>query len=278
MSDQPILIIGANGKTGARVAGRLLAIGVSVRPVSRSTEIAFDWNRPETWAAALEGCRSAYVTFQPDLSVPGAASAIKSLAVQARNCGIEHLVLLSGRGEPGAQAAELALMKSGIDWTVIRSAWFAQNFSENFLADLVLSGEVALPVGAVPEPFVDVEDIAEIAVAALTDRQHRGKLYEVTGPRAITFAEAVGSIAAALERPVVYRTIPVGDFADGMRHAGLPQEAVALVTELFTEVLDGRNCSTASGVLQALGRPARDFSEYVQQAVSEGAWAQEAAA
>ena len=201
MSELPILIIGGAGKTGARVDALLRARGVATRPVSRSTPTPFDWTRPETWPAALAGVSMAYVTYQPDLSVEGASDAIAEVSRLARENGLERVVLLSGRGEPGAQRAEAALQQSGVAWTIVRASWFNQNFSEGYLRDGVLAGEIALPAGAVPEPFVDADDIAEVVVAALTDRHHAGKLYEVTGPRALTFAQAVAEIARAAGRP-----------------------------------------------------------------------------
>jgi len=272
----PILIIGGTGKTGRRVDARLRASGIATRPVSRSTPIAFDWERPEGWRAALAGVARAYVTFQPDLAVDGADAAIASLANMARDAGLERIVLLSGRGEPGAQRAEAALRESGVPWTIVRASWFNQNFSEGYLLDGVLAGEIALPAGPVPEPFVDADDIADVVVAALADARHAGRLYEVTGPRALTFADAVAEISAAAGRPVRYRQVAADDFAAGMR-AYVPEDVVRLMLELFTVVLDGRNTSVMPGVEQALGRPARDFAAYARDVAASGAWAARAA-
>jgi uncharacterized protein YbjT (DUF2867 family) len=271
MSELPILIIGGAGKTGARVNALLQARGIPTRPVSRSTTVPFDWTRPETWSAALAGVSMAYVTYQPDIAVEGAAEAIAEVGRLARENGLQRIVLLSGRGEPGAQRAEAALQQSGVPWTIVRASWFDQNFSEGYLLDGVLAGEIALPVGAVPEPFIDADDIADVAVAALTDRRHVGKLYEVTGPRALTFAQAVGEIADAAGRPVCYRQIGSEEFAAGMR-PHVSEEIIALMLELFAVVLDGRNSQIMHGVEEALGRPARDFSDYARRTAATGIW------
>ena len=271
MSDLPILIIGGAGKTGARVNALLRARDAPTRPVSRSTSVPFDWTRPETWPAALAGVSMAYVTYQPDIAVEGASEAIAEVRRLARANGLERIVLLSGRGEPGAQRAEAALQQSGVPWTVVQASWFDQNFSEGYLLDGVLAGEIALPVGAVGEPFIDADDIAEVVVAALTDRRHAGKVYEVTGPRALTFAQAVAEIARAAGRPVHYRQIGSEQFADGMR-PHVPEEHIALLLELFSVVLDGRNSEVAHGVEQALGRPARDFADYASRTAATGVW------
>jgi uncharacterized protein YbjT (DUF2867 family) len=268
----PTLIIGANGKTGARVNARLNAKGIATRAASRSSEIAFDWTRPETWSAALDGVSRAYVTFQPDLAVAGSAAAIAELSRIARVKELEQIVLLSGRGEPGAQAAELALQDSGVPWTIVRASWFNQNFSEGTMADGILAGELALPAGAVREPFIDADDIADVVAAALTDDRHLNRLYEVTGPRALTFAEAVAEIAAAANRPIRYTQVSSEAFAAGLRQADVPADIIALLDELFTVVLDGRNEQIAHGVEEALGRPARDFSDYARAAAATGAW------
>lgn len=267
----PILIIGGAGKTGGRVNTLLKARGIATRPVSRSTTPSFDWKRPEGWAAALDGVSKAYVTYQPDLAVDGASEAIAELGRLAREKGLERVVLLSGRGEPGAQRAEAALQASGVPWTNVRASWFNQNFSEGYLLDGVLAGEIALPAGAVSEPFIDADDIAEVVVAALTDVRHANRLYEVTGPRSLTFAEAVDEIAAGLGRPVRYTQISAEDFVVTMR-AYAPEDIVQLLQELFTVVLDGRNTPVAPGVEQALGRPARDFRGYVRKTVAAGTW------
>jgi uncharacterized protein YbjT (DUF2867 family) len=272
MSELPVLIIGGDGKTGGRVNARLQARGIATRPVSRSTAIAFDWTRPETWPAALDGVSKAYVTYQPDLAVEGAVEAIAELSRLAREKGLEHVVLLSGRGEPGAERAEAALQTSGVAWTIVRASWFDQNFSEGYLIDGVLAGEIALPAGAVPEPFIDADDIADVVVAALTDERHANKLYEVTGPRALTFAEAAAEIAAATGRAIRYAQISAQDFAAGMRQAGVPDDVVALLYELFTGVLDGRNSKVMQGVEEALGRPARDFADYARAAAATDVW------
>ncbi|WP_042973763.1 NmrA family transcriptional regulator, partial [Burkholderia sp. AU4i] len=177
-----------------------------------------------------------------------------------------------GRGEPRAQAAEAALQASGVGWGVVRASWFNQNFSEGYLIDGVLAGEVALPAGAVREPFVDADDIADVAVAALTEARVANRVIEVTGPRALTFAEAVGEIARAAGRPVVYREIPADAFLAGLREAGVPEPVAALLDDLFGVVLDGRNSAVTDGIEATLGRPARDFADYARATAATGVW------
>lgn len=272
MTEQPILVLGATGKTGRRIAERLAAKGRAVRQGSRQADPAFDWDAPETWPAALHGVEAVYISFFPDLAVPGAAAKIEELTAHARDAGVKRLVLLSGRGEEEAQRCEQIVRDCGVGFTLIRASWFSQNFSESFLLDAVRSGTVALPVQDVREPFVDVDDIADVAIAALTEDGHEGRLYEVTGPRLLTFEEAVAEVAAAAKRDVQFVRIKPEQYEEGLEQAGLPEDFTALVMYLFTTVLDGRNAQLANGVQQALGRAPRDFKDYAQATAAGGVW------
>jgi uncharacterized protein YbjT (DUF2867 family) len=253
------LVLGASGKTGRRVLERLTQKGVPTRAGSRFGSPRFDWNDRETWAPALDGTDAVYISYYPDLAVPGAAETIGAFA---REAAPRKLVLLSGRGEPEAQEAERLVLDASPQATIVRCAWFAQNFSEAFLSDGIAGGELYFPAGEVREPFLDVEDVADVAVAALTEPGHDGRLYELTGPRLLTFAEAVEEIARATGRSIAYVPVSVPEFASAMN--GEPAEVVELVTYLVTEVLDGRNERLANGVREALGREPRDFAEYAE--------------
>ena len=269
---KPVLVLGGTGKTGRRLIERLKALGVPTRLGSRNAEPPFEWNDRATWPAALEDTSAAYITYQPDLAVPGAVEAVDEFTSLALSRDVRRLVLLSGRGEEEAQRAEQVFQSSGADWTILRASWFSQNFSENFLLDAVLSGTVALPVGDVKEPFVDVDDIADVAVAALTQDGHEERLYELTGPRLLTFADAIGAIAEAADRPISFLEITPEEYAEGLKRYDLPQDVASLVMYLFTTVLDGRNAYLADGVQQALGREPRDFTDYARETAATGIW------
>jgi len=272
---QTILILGATGKTGRRIAKQLEAGGHPVRLGSRGATPPFDWEDRSTWAATLDGVHAAYLSFQPDLAVPGALETIEAFTDLAVKSGVSKLVLLSGRGEVEAEQAERVVQNSGLDWTILRASWFCQNFSEAHFLEPIQQGELALPVGNIAEPFVDVEDIAEVAVAALTQPGHAGQLYELTGPRALTFAEAVAEIARATHRDINFVAVPPDAYRHALEQAQLPAELIDLVLYLFTTVLDGRNTPVTDGVQRALGRPARDFSDYVRRTASTGIWTHE---
>jgi uncharacterized protein YbjT (DUF2867 family) len=272
MTETTTLVLGGTGKTGRRVAERLARAGKTVRIGSRSAPIPFDWDRPTTWEPALHGIGAAYVTFQPDIAVPGALDTVREFFAQAIGADVEKLVLLSGRGEPEAQDAETALQSTGADWTILRASWFNQNFSESFFLEPLLAGEVALPATLAAEPFVDVDDIAEIAAEALTSDAHSRRLYEVTGPKAITFPEAIDQIARASGRTIAYTPVSMDDYRVELVRQQVPNEYIDLVMYLFGTVLDGRNTPVTDGVEQALGRPARGFSDYVRLTAATGVW------
>jgi uncharacterized protein YbjT (DUF2867 family) len=225
-----------------------------------------------TWRPALQGMDAVYVTFQPDLAVPGTQPLIKAFAETAVRSGIKKLVLLSGRGEEEAHQCESLIMNSGAAWTIVRCSWFNQNFSESFLLDPILAGVVALPVGDVGEPFVDTDDIADVAVAALTEQGHDGQLYELTGPRLVSYAQAIDEIAHATGRDIKFIQITSEQYAEELRSAQVPQEFIDFILYLFTEVMDGRNAQLADGVKRALGRQPKDFSTYVSEMAASGIW------
>lgn len=272
METKQILVLGANGKTGSRVVERLENLNLPVRKGSRSTVPKFDWEHSENWKEVLEGVSSVYITFQPDLAVEGSDDAIRLLSKLAKEAGIEKLVLLSGRGEKEAEVCEKIIMESGLKWTIVRASWFNQNFSESFFLEPILQGSISLPVGDVKEPFIDADDIADVVVASLTEERHDNKLYEVTGPRLLSFREAVAEIAEEVVRPIVYEQPSIDEYVAQMTAYQIPKEYIDLSTYLFTEVLDGRNASISHGIEEALGRKPKDFSEYVREIAGSGLW------
>lgn len=271
-NESPILVLGATGKTGSRVATRLQQLGIPVRAGHRSATLPFDWQNSTTWQPALQSVKKLYLSFQPDLAVPGAIDTVERFCRQAVNSGVQKIVLLSGRGEDEARQAEDVVKNSGVDWAVLRASWFMQNFSESFILDDLLNGQVYLPPGEIPEPFIDAEDIADAAVAALTQPGHSNTLYELSGPRLMTFAQAIGEIALASGREIHYQQVPVADYVGYLREAQLPAEMVTLLEYLFSTVLDGRNASVTEGIQQSLGRAPRDFSAYIADTLNSGVW------
>ncbi|PTT01351.1 NmrA family transcriptional regulator [Pedobacter sp. HMWF019] len=270
--DKLILVLGGTGKTGKRIVENLNQLGLPVRIGSRSAAIPFDWEDRQTWIPALQDVKSIYLSFQPDLAAPGAPDSIREFTALAARNSINKVVLLSGRGEPEAEHCEEIVKQSGLDWTILRASWFAQNFSESFLLHPIRAGHVVLPSGDTKEPFIDANDIAEAAVAALINNEHRHQCHELTGPRLLTFPQAIEEIACALEKPILYEQVSPQAYTDLLRSFEVPEEYISLLDYLFSEVLDGRNAHLTNGLERLLKRKPTDFSEYIKKTIESGVW------
>ena len=270
----PVLVTGGTGRTGARLARRLSDRQVPVRIGTRNAPLPFEWHNRRTWAPALDGVRAAYLCYSPDLAFPGVPELMADFAATAADAGVQRLVLLSGRGEDGARAAEDAVRASGLEWTVLRCAWFAQNFSEHFLLGPVRRGRLLLPAdGGIAEPFLDLDDLAEIAADSLTTDRHVGRLLELTGPRLLTLREVAAELSLATGRPVEFVPCTAQEFAADLAPDGIPAEEALPLAGLFTEILDGRNATLSTDAAQALNRQPTDFSAYAARTAATGVWA-----
>ena len=272
MTTTNVLVLGGTGRTGGRIVRRLRDRGVQTRVASRRSRQPFLWDDRSTWDAALRGASAAYVCYSPDLAFPGVAGLIGEFAERARSLEVNRLVLLSGRGEEGALASEKAVRDAAAEWTIIRSSWFAQNFSEHFLLGPVLRGRLVLPAGDVREPFIDLEDLAEIASAALIEDGHAGTVHEVTGPRLLSMHDVAAEISAAVSRDIEYVPSTAAQFVDDLARDGVGRDEALPLAELFESILDGRNASVTADVESALGRPATDFADYVRRTAASGIW------
>ena len=268
-----ILVIGGTGKTGRKVVQKLQALNQNVRVGSRNQDPSFDWQDPNSWPAALEGMEKMYVTFQPDLAVPGALDAIEALTKQAIKSRVKKMALLSGKGEKEAELCEQVVIHSGLDYTIVRASWFNQNFSESFFLDPILAGHVALPQAEAKVPYVDTNDIADVAVEVLMNEQHNGQIYELTGPRTLTFPEVIDEIASATGRQIDFTPISLSAYTKMLEEFQVPSDYIWLINYLFTEVLAAEgNDVVTTDIEKVLGRKAKDFSKYVQETVTTGVW------
>ncbi|WP_280185397.1 MULTISPECIES: NAD(P)H-binding protein [Nocardia] len=280
MSEHPILVTGATGKSGRRVVSRLRAKGLPVRAAARNGEHVFDWTDRGTWDAALKGVRAVYI-----VQLDG-TQLVRPFIERAVGHGVERIVLASGRGidDPdyvkdgsgvldGILDSEAAVRESGLEWTISRPGWFAQNFSEGFFADAIRAGELRLPAGDGAASFVDAEDIAAVVVAALTEDRHVGGIYELSGPRAVTLAEAVATISEATGREIRYVPISVEDYVAELVRQGMPPADAAAFADVVEPLREGKDEHVSDGVQRALGRPPRTFAEFAQSTAAAGGWA-----
>ncbi len=268
-----ILVIGGTGKTGRKVVERLEKLNYSVRIGSRNASPAFDWNNADNWPAVLEGIDKMYVTYQPDLAVPGARDAITKITQLAKEKGVKKMVLLSGKGEREAELCEQVLIHSGLDFTIVRATWFNQNFSESFLLDPILAGHVALPLSEARVPYVDTNDIADVVVESLLNDEHNGKIYELTGPEALTFTEIVDQIAQSTGRTIKFTPVSLPEYVKMMEDFQVPADYIWLINYLFTEVFaSAGNDKVTNDIEKVLGRPPIHFSDYVKETADKGIW------
>ncbi|WP_130178552.1 SDR family oxidoreductase [Cryobacterium sp. SO1] len=264
------LILGGAGRSGSRILDRLTADVFPVRSASRRT--GFDWEDRETWRSALRGVTAAYVCFTPDLAFPGVTEKMEALGMLAAEHGLQRLVLLSGRGEEGARASEEALRSGGVPTTVLRCSWFQQNFSEHFLAGPVRRGRLRLPAPDTPEAFVDLDDIADAAVLALTSSAPQNETFELSGPELLTFAQAAEILAAAVRRPVTFESVDVPTFVEDLALDGVPAHEAEPLAYLFTDILDGRNASLSDRIQALLHRQPSSFQTYARRTAESGVW------
>jgi uncharacterized protein YbjT (DUF2867 family) len=270
MGTRPILVLGATGSTGRRVAERLRAAGRVVRPASRHSEVRFDWSDPTTWEPAVADAERMY------LMAPDGQPVDPALVRLAVEQDVRHIVLLSSMsieamGDERLLAAERTVRDAGVDWTILRAGWFHHNFDEGFFHPAVLAGELALPLGEVRQVFVDADDIAAAALAALTQDGHGGHTYELTGPQALSFAEALEIIGRASGRPVRFRGT-AADYLAAQAALGVPEEQTRQELEAFAALRALGDAQPTGVVRQVTGREPKDFETYAAEAASRGAW------
>ncbi|WP_026728178.1 NmrA family transcriptional regulator [Flavobacterium denitrificans] len=273
MSKKKILVLGSNGKTGRRVIERLKNYSdIEIRLGSRTEKVPFDWEDPQTWKNVLKDIETVYITFQPDLAIPSAVDTIEKFTVLATELGVQKMVLLSGRGEKEAQLCEEIVKENAKNWTIVRASWFNQNFSESIFLEPILAGIVALPRAEALEPFTDADDIADVVLESLLNDKHNGETYELTGPRLLTFKEAVNTIAEASGRNITFQGLSLDEYSKMLHEFQVPEDHIWLANYLFEQVLDGRNSNVTSDIEKVLGRKAKDFIAYAKETAQTGIW------
>ncbi len=271
------LVLGGTGKTGTRLVRHLTAAGATARPAARTPgpaapgvePVRFDWDDPSTHDAALAGARGAYLV-PPALRLDY-ADQLAALTRRAVGAGVERLVLLSARGpadpsvpDPLTGVIDAVRSAAGdVGVTVLRPSWFAQNFTESFFVPGIRAeGALVAPTGDGAHPFIDADDIAAVAAAALTQDGHAGRTYDLSGPVALTFAQAAAVLTPYAGREVRHVDVPVDDWRAGAVAGGLPEEYGHLLAALLTAIREGRDAHVSDGVQQALGRPATPLEDW----------------
>lgn len=271
-----VLVLVATGKTGRRVVARLRDSGTAAaRPASRSGEVRFDWTLPDTWEPALAGADALY------LVAPDDPSPVREFVRQAEASGVRRFVVLSGHGiekageefGQGMAVAEAAVRETGAAWTLLRPNNFFQNFDEDLWLAPLRAGRLGLPIGDMPEPFIDADDVAAVAAAVLTEDGHDGKAYDLSGPRALTFAEATRTIAEAAGRPIRYEELTPAAYRAELLSEGWPEAAADALNAMFALHRAGHTAEVTDGVQQVLGRAPADLEPWARSVAARGVWA-----
>ena len=271
MTGQPstVLIVGGTGKTGRRLADHLTARGHRVRIGSRSAAQPFDWADEAGWEPLLRGVDGLYIAHH-DNTHPDAGTQIGRLSQYALDRGVRRQVLLSGRADEGfMDAVESGMKAAGADWTILRPAWFMQNFSEMFFLEAVMAGEIVLPLDdGATEPFIDIADVAAVAAEALFNDRHNGKTYELTGPQQHGFREAAATMTKAIGRTITFTPITLDTFRESLRAEGLPEE----YAYTYSGIADGGLAYLTDDVQRVLGRKPQRFEAFARETAATGVW------
>lgn len=272
--DGEVLVLGGTGKTARRLVPLLRERGAAVRPASRHPQgegaVRFDWDDVSTWDAALEGADRVYLV--PPAFEPAPDRQMVPFLERAAAAGVRRAVLLSALGveegpEVGQRAVELALPRVIPDAVILRPTWFMENFSEGvFAGPIVASDVIALPAGDAPYSFVAAGDIAAVAAAALTEDGHAGAEFPISGPAALSHADAAQQIGAARGRAVAYVDVPPEDFRAQLEGFGIAPGYAAMLLMLFEGGRAGGSSAVFDTVQRVTGRPATSFADYAAAA------------
>ncbi len=284
-TNDTVLVLGATGKTGRRLAEQLRAAGAPVRTAARKgADVRFDWDDAGTHDAALAGVRAVYLV-PPALRLDHAPT-VAAFLDRAEAAGVQHVTVLSARGvdlappEAAMRAVELDVQaRTALTSSILRPSWFMQNFDESFFQPTIAAaGVLPVPTGDGPEAFVHVHDIAAVAAATLLDpAAHAGRDYAPTGPQALSFGQVAERIGATIGRPVRHVDVPREAWIAEAVAGGLPADYADLLAGLFDIIKAGHGAVPNDDVLRVTGQPARSLEDYLAEPGVAAAWAPVAA-
>ncbi len=256
-----ILVLGATGNVGRPLVDRLLGLGASVKAASRAGQpvagaegVAFDYRDPTTFGPAFEGVDRAYVLLPSGYMDPVGLLVPVIEAAAARKVKV---VLQTALGVDADEAipyrqVERALERSGTPYVILRPNWFSDNFL-TFWKPGIDHGVIAVPAGDGKSSFIDARDIAASAAAALTTSRFDGQAFNLTGPEALSYAEAATLISQAAGRPVSYTPIDDAAFVQLLTGAGLSPDYAGFLATLFYPVREGWTAGVTDHVARLTG-------------------------
>ncbi|MBY8289663.1 SDR family oxidoreductase [Vibrio fluvialis] len=272
-----VLVLGASGHVGQPLVAELLAKGEKVKAASRSGQafgaaegVVFDFADPTTFDAAFDGVDRAYVM------LPGGYVESKALLEPVIQAAAERNVKVVFQSVLGVDAddsipyrqVEIALENSGVPYVILRPNWFADNFHTYWKAGID-QGVIGVPAGEGKSSFIDVRDIASSAAAALTTNRFDNQAFNLTGPEALSYAQAAQKISAALGKPVAYQAMEEGAFCDLLKSVGVPADYAEFLTSIFYPVREGWTAGVSDAVATLTGKAPRSLDEYIADHLAE---------
>lgn len=264
---------GATGKTGRQIVRDGLARDWQVRaatrrPTAAGTRVRLDWDDETTWQPAFAGSAAAYVLIP--FNHPTGAERTPALLEAVHHAGVERIVLLSSWDAQHAPAdsplrrAERTLARLPVRSAVLRPTWFMDNFTTGSFAGMIADGRLRLPAGEARIPFIDVRDVAAVAVAALAADGPTGVL-PLTGPAQLDHHDVATALSAHRAHPVVYEPVGVDEFVRHMVARGFSPEYGAFLAHALGDIADGRVTVPVSDVVEGVtGRPPRSITDFAR--------------
>jgi len=268
-----ILVVGATGTVGTSVAETLAKRGHRVRAATRDPSkvkgaegVRFDFGDASTFHPALEGAEAVFL-----LSPVGHANShglVAPFLGEATRSGARIVTMTAAGVEYDdsipLRKIELDVERSGAPHVFLRPSWFNQNFETYWYSTIQSDGVIALPAADSKTTFIDARDIGEAAAVALTSPAHLGKAYTLTGPEALTYAEAAAILSEVAGRTIRYESIDDARFGKALAAAGLPPDYAGLLTALFGFVRQGAASQVDPSLAAILGRAPRSLKDYAR--------------
>lgn len=272
-----IFVTGASGNVGREVVSqlktRLINFRVGRRPNSLNanqadnSSVVFDYLDPDTFGAAVKGCKAVFLLRPPAIS--NTKATLNVFIDIARRELVEHFVFISVAGAASNpilphHAVEQNLVAHKTGWTILRPGFFAQNLGDAYREDIRTDSRIYVPAGAARVAFVDARDVATVAVMALTDTaRHNGKAYTLTGPQALAFDEVATMLSQVLGRSIAYEPANIASYMGHLRARGVPLTQMLVQTALHVGLRFGQAETVDPTLAQLLGGNLHSVSDYV---------------
>jgi uncharacterized protein YbjT (DUF2867 family) len=274
-----ILVTGATGNVGAEVVKLLIQAGqptvAAVRNIEKARQLLgneieytlFDFKQPQTYQSAFKGIKKLFLVRPPDIS--NVKKYVTPAIQAAKQAGVEHIVFLSLLGAEKNTIVphykiEQALMEVGIDWTFLRASFFMENLSTTHLEEIKERNEIFIPAGKGKTSFIDVGDIATVAVKALTEEGHRRQAYPLTGSEALDYFEVARQFSEVLGRPIHYANPSAISFGWRMFRNKMPLPLIVVMIAIYTTARLDRAGTVTPDIERLLGRPPTTLRQYIQ--------------